>query len=180
MHFSKFFSISIILVTTFCCSNNQINNQNVLIFEAISNINPANNSTVNGSVHFTELNGIVELNASINGLTPGNHAIHIHEFGNCSSFDAKSAGGHWNPKHTSHGEWGNDHFHLGDIGNIIADSNGFGEFSLKTNLWCLNCNDSSKNIIGKSIIIHASADDFTSQPSGSAGKRIGCGVIEIK
>ena len=180
MHFSKFFSISFILVTTFCCSNNQINNQNVLRFEAVSNINPANNSTANGSVHFTELNGIVELNASINGLTPGNHAIHIHEFGDCSSFDAKSAGGHWNPKHTSHGEWGNDHFHLGDIGNIIADSNGFGEFSLKTNLWCLNCNDSSKNIIGKSIIIHASADDFTSQPSGAAGKRIGCGVIEIK
>ena len=46
-----------------------------------------------------------------------------------------------------------------------------------TDLWCLNCEDSSKNILGKSIIIHEGIDDFTSQPSGAAGSRIACGGI---
>jgi Cu-Zn family superoxide dismutase len=151
-------------------------NQNKL---AIANIQSASESTVNGTVEFIDSNGIVYLEASISGLSQGEHAIHIHQYGDCSSQDAKSAGGHWNPTKADHGKWEHKNFHLGDIGNINADSVGNGSISLETKLWCLNCEDSIKNIVGKSIIIHQGADDFHSQPSGSAGKRVGCGVIQI-
>ena len=49
--------------------------------------------------------------------------------------------------------------------------------TFSTDLWCLNCDDENKNIIGKAIIVHQGIDDFTSQPSGAAGSRITCGGI---
>jgi Cu-Zn family superoxide dismutase len=146
---------------------------------ATARIESASESSVNGTVELKDSNGTVYLIASISGLSPGEHAIHIHEFGDCSSEDAKSAGGHWNPTNVNHGEWDKNHFHLGDIGNILADSNGYGEISMNTKLWCISCKDSIKNITGKSIIIHKGADDFHSQPSGAAGARVGCGVISL-
>ena len=111
-------------------------------------------------------------------LTPGIHAVHVHEFGDCSSSDGSSAGGHWNPTTEDHGKWGEGAHHKGDIGNLEADQNGTARLQFSTDKWCLGCSDSSKNLIGKSIIIHAKADDFTTQPTGNAGGRVGC--IEIK
>ena len=147
---------------------------------AISNITPKNNSDVSGTVSFTETNGIVSMTASISGLTPGNHAIHIHAIGDCSADDGTSAGGHWNPSNVDHGAWESSPFHIGDIGNIDAESDGNGTISRVTDLWCIDCGDSTKNIIGKAIIIHVGPDDFSSQPSGAAGPRIGCGEIELQ
>lgn len=147
---------------------------------AISNIIPKNGSDISGTVSFSETNGIVSMTASISGLTPGNHAIHIHAIGDCSADDGTSAGGHWNPTNVNHGAWGASPFHLGDIGNIEAGSDGIGTISRETDLWCINCSDSTKNIVGKAIIIHAGIDDFSSQPSGAAGPRIGCGEIELQ
>ena len=59
-------------------------------------------------------------------------AIHIHEFGDCSSFDAKSAGGHWNPNNKQHGEWGSESHHKGDIANLFADSSGNSSLKFET------------------------------------------------
>ncbi len=147
---------------------------------AISNIISKNNSDISGTVSFTEKNGIVSMTASISGLTPGNHAIHIHAIGDCSADDGASAGGHWNPTNVDHGAWDSASFHRGDIGNIEAGSDGTGTISRETDLWCINCSDSTKNIVGKAIIIHAGSDDFSTQPSGAAGPRIGCGEIELQ
>ena len=140
----------------------------------------ANESVVTGLAIFSEENKEVVMSIYVKNLTQGLHAIHIHEFGNCSSNDAKSAGGHWNPDNQNHGKWGSSSHHKGDIANLKADSLGIAKLKFKTPLWCLDCQDSLKNIIGKSIIIHEGIDDFKSQPSGNAGKRIGCGVIKIK
>ena len=112
------------------------------------------------------------------GLKPGNHAIHIHEKADCSSDDGKSAGGHWNPTFEVHGLWGSaEGFHRGDIGNFVADENGHGMMKFTTDLWCLDCGDSNKNVVGKSIIIHDGEDDLVSQPSGAAGARVSCAGI---
>jgi len=106
------------------------------------------------------------------------HAIHIHEKSDCSSDDGKSTGGHWNPTGTSHGKWGSpDGFHKGDIGNLTADENGKATVTLKTDLWCVGCQDDTKNVVGKAIIVHSGEDDFTTQPTGAAGGRISCGGI---
>lgn len=136
------------------------------------------NSNTTGTVTFTQTGNTVKMVVDVQHLTPGVHAIHIHEKGDCSSADGTSAGGHWNPAGNDHGKWGSEHFHMGDIGNLNADTNGNAHLVFSTEKWCLGCSDISKNIIGKSIIIHAAADDFHTQPTGNAGGRIGC--VEIK
>ena len=144
------------------------------------NLNAKSDSNVSGHIIFTEENGIVNMLANIKGLQPGVHAIHIHANADCSSPDGKSAGGHWNPTNQPHGKWGNETgFHKGDIGNFTADENGNATVKFSTNEWCIGCDDVTKNIIGKGVIIHAGEDDLTSQPSGAAGARISCaGIIE--
>ena len=137
-------------------------------------------SNVTGNVTFTETNGKVTMKAEIVGLNEGNHAIHIHAIGDCSAEDGKSAGGHWNPTDNNHGKWMEEPFHTGDIGNLVANAEGKGTIERETDLWCVNCEDESKNIVGKAIIIHEGPDDFSSQPSGAAGPRIGCGEIVVK
>ena len=135
-------------------------------------------STATGKVEFTAMDGVVKLEVKLSGLTPGKHAIHIHEKADCSSPDGKSAGGHWNPTMAPHGKWGAaEGFHKGDIGNVIADENGSASLSMKTDEWCIGCGDEKKDILGKAIIVHQGTDDFTTQPTGAAGGRVSCGGI---
>ncbi len=135
-------------------------------------------SSATGTVSFTEKDGVVKMEAKLTGLKPGTHAIHIHENADCSAPDGKSAGGHWNPTFENHGKWGDaEGYHKGDIGNFEADENGDGSISMQTDEWCIGCDDSKKNILGKGIIVHQGEDDFTSQPSGAAGARVSCGGI---
>lgn len=135
-------------------------------------------SKATGSVLFEESNGTVKMIAAIHGLSEGTHAIHIHAKADCSSDDGKSTGGHWNPTAQPHGAWGAaEGYHKGDIGNFEADANGNGQKTFSTDEWCIGCGDEKKDIIGKAIIVHQGTDDFTSQPSGAAGKRISCGGI---
>ncbi len=141
-------------------------------------LDPKSESSVSGTAVFTEKDGTVKLLATLKGLTPGEHAIHIHESSDCSSPDGKSAGGHWNPTNEPHGKWGApEGYHKGDIGNFTADENGNATISFETDQWCIDCENPSKNILGKAIIVHANPDDFTTQPTGNAGGRVSCGGI---
>jgi len=136
-------------------------------------------SKVTGYGDFTEKNGIVTLRAKIQGLKPGIHAIHIHEKADCSSTDATSAGGHWNPTFKKHGKWGSSEYHKGDIGNFTTDEFGNGTILFKTDEWCIGCGDTTKDITGKGLIVHEKPDDMTTQPSGAAGSRVACaGIIK--
>ena len=143
-------------------------------------LNPKSDSNVNGVVHFTETNGMVEMNAKISGLSEGLHAIHIHQTSDCSSVDGKSAGGHWNPTNQPHGKWGVETgYHKGDIGNFVVKNAEETIVQFSTDEWCVGCGDPAKDILGKSVIIHQGTDDYTSQPSGAAGSRVSCaGIIE--
>ncbi|WP_445382522.1 superoxide dismutase family protein [Robiginitalea sp. IMCC43444] len=141
---------------------------------------PKSDSEVSGEVSFTEKDGMVSMSATFSGLTPGEHAIHIHEKADCSAADATSSGGHWNPTAEPHGKWGDEGgFHKGDIGNFTADAEGNAAVSFETDQWCIGCEDPNKNIVGKAVIVHKGKDDFTSQPSGAAGARVSCtGIIQ--
>lgn len=135
-------------------------------------------STAVGNLVFTQEGGIVTMIGVFDGLTPGEHAIHIHEKADCSSDDGKSSGGHWNPTAKPHGKWGDEKgYHKGDIGNFTANENGHATLTKITSEWCIGCEDATKDILGKAIIVHQGVDDFTSQPSGAAGARISCGGI---
>lgn len=135
-------------------------------------------STATGEIAFKQADGTVKMYAQLQGLEAGTHAIHIHEKADCSSEDGKSTGGHWNPTFTAHGKWGAEAgYHKGDIGNFEADEEGKGVVEFSTDEWCIGCGDDTKDILGKAIIVHQGADDFTSQPSGAAGARVSCGGI---
>lgn len=141
-------------------------------------LEPKSGSNASGKVKFEETNGIVKVEVNLTGLTPGLHAIHIHEKADCSSADGKSTGGHWNPTMVKHGKWGDSQgYHKGDIGNFNADENGEGSVSMQTDEWCIGCGDEKKDILGKAIIVHEGVDDFTTQPTGAAGGRVSCGGI---
>lgn len=141
---------------------------------------PKSDSNVTGDVTFTEEGGKVMMTAILTGLTEGEHAIHIHDKADCSSADGKSTGGHWNPTNTPHGKWGAaEGYHKGDIGNFTADADGNATVEFATEEWCIGCDDDTKNIVGKGVIVHQGVDDFTSQPSGAAGARVSCtGIIQ--
>mgnify|MGYP003433510406 FL=1 len=103
-------------------------------------------------------------------------AVHLHEHGDCGD-NGKMSHGHWNPTNQQHGEWGSASFHSGDIGNVQLDAQGKGTLTMETDLWTLG-GSADKNILDKALIVHGGVDDYTTQPTGNAGSRIGCGVIK--
>lgn len=167
-------SIALILSVIIGCKTSSSSNDTkklALTFE------PKSNSTVSGTAIFTEKNGKVTFVATLAGLNPGVHAIHIHEKSDCSAADGSSAGGHWNPTFKKHGKWGVGEHHKGDIGNFTADEKGNGTITLTTDEWCIGCGDATKDIIGKGLIVHQGTDDFVTQPTGNAGGRVACSAI---
>lgn len=137
-------------------------------------------SKPSGLVTFTEVADGVRVDARISGLSPGKHGFHVHQFGDCSNADANAAvasaaGDHFNPAQKPHGAPESIERHSGDMGNIEADAAGTAKLVYIDHT--LSLADGEKSIIGRSVIIHAKADDLKSQPSGDAGGRIACGVI---
>lgn len=137
----------------------------------------ASDSGVTGTAKFTQLDGeMVRMQIDVSNLTPGAHALHLHENGDCSAPDATSAGGHWNPTEHPHGKRGEGEFHKGDIINLEANAEGVVSWTQDIQGWTIGGAGVS-NILNKAVIIHKGEDDFTSQPSGNAGARVACGVI---
>ena len=164
---TKLIIFSLLLISVACNTEN-----NTIIIK--SGIKPINNSSISGTITFTQNNDSVSIEAHVFGIDPGTKAIHIHEFGDCSSDDGLSTGGHWNPYNTKHSKWGDTTgFHLGEV-----DSIGHGMLNFKTDLWCIGCKEEN-DILNKAVIIHNGADDYVSQPSGASGMRIGCMEIKI-
>ncbi len=141
---------------------------------AKSTLMPTKGNSVTGEVIFTAVNDGVRVVANIQGLTPGDHGFHVHEFGDCSAPDASSAGAHFNPTNKHHGSPESEDRHVGDLGNITADENGKGHYDRVDKIIKLN---GQNNIVGRSVIVHANADDFVTQPAGNAGAKVACGVI---
>ena len=120
----------------------------------------------------------LELEVSVPSRANQSVAVHIHEHGGCGNAGG-DAHGHWNPTAKQHGQWGSSSYHAGDIGNITLDANGKGKLVLETTLWSIGGDDNT-NILNKGIIIHGGVDDYTTQPTGNSGPRIGCGMIMQK
>ncbi len=163
--------------TTTSSSMDTSSNANTTAEAALSGTQ--SDTTLSGTARFTENNGQVKLalNVDIPKMANKTVAVHLHEHGSCGDM-GKEAHGHWNPTKANHGKWGSDNFHRGDIGNIDLDGEGKGTIAIETDLWSISGSDSTKNILNKAVIVHGGKDDFTTQPTGNAGSRIGCGVIQ--
>jgi Cu-Zn family superoxide dismutase len=146
------------------------------VTKAIAVVHPLGDSKVSGKVVFTQSRSGVEISAEITGLAPGKHGFHVHEFGDCSMADGTCAGAHFNPTGAPHAGPDDEKRHVGDLGNIEVSQDGKATYKRVDKLVALN---GPNSIIGRSVIIHAAPDDLTSQPSGNAGARVGCGVIGI-
>lgn len=133
--------------------------------------------SVTGTVEFKETDDGVEVTANFEGLKKGKHGFHIHETGDCSAPDAKSAGGHFNPSNHKHGAPEADERHEGDLGNLTAGKDGKATATMTVKGVTLKDGDNS--IVGKGVIVHDKADDFKTQPTGNAGDRVACGVITL-
>ena len=144
---------------------------------AIAVINPTAGNSISGTVSFRLVDGGVRIVAEVMGLTAGDHGFHIHEFGDCSGADGKTAGGHFNPHGTDHGGPDSAVRHVGDLGNITANAAGRATMDRVDTVVTL---EGENSIIGRGVIVHEGRDDFTTQPTGAAGSRLGCGVIGVR
>ncbi len=147
------------------------------VIKAICLLNPLGTGQVSGTITFTEVEGGVRVQGTITGLPPNStHGMHIHEYGDCSSLDGSSAGGHYNPEGMPHGGPMDAKRHEGDMGNINANESGVATIDYVDPLIMLK---GDRSVIGRSVIVHGSADDLKSQPAGNSGPRIACGVIGL-
>ena len=136
---------------------------------------------ISGTATFTQQNnGPVTLTLDITCPSRANKSVaaHLHMMPDCGMM-AANAGAHWNPTKAPHGKFGSSTgFHLGDIGNINLDKDGHAVYTLTTDAWNISGADTSRNIVGRSMMIHGGVDDYTTQPSGNSGVKIGCGAIK--
>ncbi len=146
------------------------------ITKAIAVLHPTEGSKVHGMVTFAKEGGKVKVVAHIQGLTPGKHGFHIHEWGDCSSKDGMAAGGHFNPASAPHGAPNAAERHAGDLGNIEANQEGMAHLEWTDPVMKLS---GAGSIIGRGVIVHTNPDDLKTQPTGNAGGRLACGVIGV-
>ena len=146
------------------------------VAKAKATIESKSSSSVAGTVTFLEVSDTdARVEVALTGLTPGKHGLHLHETGDCSAADGSSAGGHWNPDSTEHGAPDAAKHHTGDLGNVTAEFDGKATFTLDSKDFNFS---GTTSVIGKAVIVHDKEDDLTTQPTGNAGTRIGCGVVQ--
>jgi len=141
---------------------------------------PTKDSKVSGTLTLAqEKSGGVSITGTVGNLEPGSkHGFHVHDKGDCSAPDASSAGAHFNPTSSEHGDPGKPDgaHHVGDMVNIEADAQGSAQVRLMIPDATLHDNGPN-DLIGKGIIVHADPDDYMTQPSGNSGARLACGRI---
>lgn len=142
---------------------------------AMATLTPTQGNTARGMVVFHQMQDHMMVHAHITGVAPNSeHGFHLHDVGNCASADGTSAGGHFNPGKTAHGPQDAEH-HAGDMPSLKADADGV--INQKFMLQGVTIKGDANSIDGRSVILHANADDYKTQPTGNSGARIACGVI---
>jgi superoxide dismutase, Cu-Zn family len=137
-------------------------------------------NTASGSLALTAVENGVRVSGAIQGLKPNSeYGFHIHEKGDCSAPDASSAGSHFNPSNAEHGNPEGETHHAGDMLNVKSDDQGVGQVDTQANGVTLH-DGQPTDVLGKAIVLHEKADDYTTQPSGNSGSRIACGVITVQ
>lgn len=131
-----------------------------------------------GEVMFTQTEEGVEVHGRIESLDGDLRGFHVHEHGECDPPDFESAGGHFNPGGHPHGapDAPAHERHAGDFGNLEFDDDGVAEFAFVDDVITLGAGEN--DVTGKALIVHYEADDLETQPTGDAGPRAGCGIIE--
>lgn len=144
---------------------------------ALAELRPTEGNDVRGTVRFEQQGDAVRVTVDLAGLPPGTrHGFHVHEHGDCSAPDGTSAGGHYNPGGHDHALPEGAPRHAGDMGNVESDDAGEVHAELVFDTFSVEA-DAPPPVMGRGVIVHAEPDDG-GQPTGNAGARLACGVIE--
>ena len=144
---------------------------------AVANLEATKGNETKGTVTFRQDGDEVRVRVNVTGLKPGAvHGFHVHDKGDCSSGDGMSAGGHFNPLGKPHAHPSTPERHAGDMFALKADD--YGNATLSIELDVITVTEGPTGIIGRGLIVHAQADDYNTQPTGNAGARVACGVIQ--
>ncbi|MFM9976533.1 MAG: superoxide dismutase family protein [Sphingomonadaceae bacterium] len=136
--------------------------------EAFAVLRDANGVEV-GRAALTGAGGQMRLTLDATGLTAGERGVHIHAVGRCDAPKFESAGPHWNPGNRQHGRDNPMGMHQGDLPNLVVGTTLSADVSGGL--------DAMLDADGASILIHATADDYRTDPSGNSGGRVACGVF---
>jgi superoxide dismutase, Cu-Zn family len=169
--------------------------------DAVVQLAPTQGSAVSGSLALGNSPHGVRISGAIQGLQPNSQfGFHIHEKGDCSAPDGSSAGEHFNPTKQPHGDPTGGPHHAGDMVNIRSNSEGVAQVDTTVRNVMVGTSQNSApsanaapvdsatqnaggahaQVLGKAMVVHARADDYTTQPSGNSGARIACGVITVQ
>lgn len=160
---------------TGCKSDHKEHKKEHIVEKAVVKLSPTKGNNAHGTVTFIAAEGGMHIIANVEGLTPGKHGFHIHENGDCSAPDGSSAGAHFNPTKHKHGAPDSQDRHVGDLGNLEANENGVAHYDRVDGVLKFT---GETSILNRSVVVHADADDYKTQPTGNSGGRVACGVIE--
>jgi len=146
------------------------------VTRGVAKLQPTEGSNVTGLITFEKTGDGMHVSGKIEGLTPGKHGFHIHDFGDITSADGKAAGGHFNPTGAPHAGMDTEMRHVGDMGNVEADADGVANVDV-TNAGLSF--EGKTSILGRGLVVHAGTDDLKTQPSGDAGARAAVAVIGV-
>jgi superoxide dismutase, Cu-Zn family len=143
---------------------------------ATAQLKPTKGSKTFGEATFEQVGDKVRVAVFVQNLRPGQeHGLHIHEGSDCSG-DAMGAKGHFNPQGKPHGRPGSAERHAGDLPALRANKRG--RANVQADMDIITLRPGPANIIGRALVVHAQPDDYRTQPTGNAGARIACGVIQ--
>ena len=143
---------------------------------AVAELQPTRGHAASGTAAFRQIGDRVRVHAVVRGLAPGReHGFHIHEVGDCGSGDGMSAKGHFNPYGKPHAHYSTSERHAGDLPALRADAAGRAELTAELDV--LSVAGGPASVVGRGLVVHASPDDYRTQPTGNAGARIACAVI---
>ena len=131
-----------------------------------------------GSVSLSEDAGGASMTVNASGMPAGVHGIHLHEKGLCDGPKFASAGAHWNPASKQHGRDNPQGAHLGDLANLTVGADGTATTTIPlAGVMMASGANMLADADGTSLVVHAKADDYKTDPSGDSGDRIACAVV---
>ena len=143
---------------------------------AVADVQPTKGNTASGTITFTQSGDKVHVAGEVKGLKPDQeHGFHIHDAGDCSSGDGMSAKGHFNPQAKPHAHPSTSERHAGDM--LALKSDAYGNARVDATLDIITVAPGPTSVVGRGLIVHASPDDYKTQPTGNAGARLACAII---